>query len=349
MRLGINVGYWGWGAFDETVALVQEAERLGYSVAWVAEAYGSDAVTALTWLAAKTERIDVGTAILQIPARTPTMTAMTAASLDMLSGGRLRLGLGVSGPQVSEGWHGVRFAKPLARTREYVDIVRMALRRDRVRYEGQAFHLPLPDGPGKALFLQIHPLRADIPIYLAAIGPKNLELTGEIADGWLPVFYDARFGPEHLRHIEAGRTKAGKPMAGFDVAPSVPLSVGDDIAACADPLRGYTALYLGGMGSREQNFYNDLAGRMGYADAAATVQERYLARDYDAAMAAVPLEFIDATSLLGPRERLADRLRELSEAGVTTLNVLPHGASLEERVASIRTLVEAFDKAGVGP
>jgi F420-dependent oxidoreductase-like protein len=348
VRLGLNVGYWTWGAFDETVALVREAEGLGYAVAWVAEAYGSDAVTALTWIAARTERIEVGTAILQIPARTPTMTAMTAASLDMLSGGRLRLGLGVSGPQVSEGWHGVRFAKPLARTREYVDIVRMALRRERVRYDGDTYRLPLPDGPGKALFLQVHPLRADIPIYLAAIGPKNLELTGEIADGWLPVFYDPRFGPEHLEHIRAGRARAGKSMDGFDVAPALGLSVGEDVAACADPLRGYTALYVGGMGSREQNFYNDLAVRMGYGDAAAAVQQHYLARDYEAAMAAVPAEFIDATSLLGPRERLADRLVEFAEAGVTTLNVMPYGATPDERVAAIRTLAEALDKAGVG-
>jgi F420-dependent oxidoreductase-like protein len=276
------------------------------------------------------------------------MTAMTAASLDMLSGGRLRLGLGVSGPQVSEGWHGVRFAKPLARTREYVDIVRMALRRERVRYDGDTYRLPLPDGPGKALFLQVHPLRADIPIYLAAIGPKNLELTGEIADGWLPVFYDPRFGPEHLEHIRAGRARAGKSMDGFDVAPALGLSVGEDVAACADPLRGYTALYVGGMGSREQNFYNDLAVRMGYGDAAAAVQQQYLARDYEAAMAAVPAEFIDATSLLGPRERLADRLVEFAEAGVTTLNVMPYGATPDERVAAIRTLAEALDKAGVG-
>jgi F420-dependent oxidoreductase-like protein len=249
---------------------------------------------------------------------------------------------------VSEGWHGVRFAKPLARTREYVDIVRIALRRERVRYDGQTYQLPLPDGPGKALFLQIHPLRPDIPIYLAAIGPKNLELAGEIADGWLPVFYDPQFGPEHLRHIEVGRAKAGKTMDGFDVAPSLGLSVGDDLAACADPLRGYAALYIGGMGSREQNFYNTLACRMGYEQAAAVVQERYLARDYDSAMAAVPFEFIDATSLLGPRDRLVDRLVAFAEAGVTTLNVMPNGATHDDRVAALRTLAEALDKSGVG-
>ena len=348
MRLGINVGYWGWGAFDEVVALVQEAERLGFSCAWVAEAYGSDAVTAVTWLAARTERIDIGTAILQIPARTPTMTAMTAASLDMLSGGRFRLGIGVSGPQVSEGWHGVRFAKPLARTREYVDIIRLALRRERVRYDGQTYQLPLPDGPGKALFLQIHPLRADIPLYLAAIGPKNLELTGEIADGWLPVFYAPSFASEHLAHIERGRAAVGKTLEGFDIAPTLGLSVGADVAECASPLRAYSALYIGGMGSREQNFYNDLAVRMGFEDAAATVQERYLARDYDAAMAAVPLEFIDSTALLGPRDRIAERMTEYAAGGVGTLNVMPYGSSLDERLAGLRVAAEALDKSGVG-
>jgi F420-dependent oxidoreductase-like protein len=347
MRLGINVGYWGWGAFDETVALVQEAERLGFACAWVAEAYGSDAVTALTWLAARTERIDVGSAILQIPARTPTMTAMTAASLDMLSAGRFRLGLGVSGPQVSEGWHGVRFAKPLARTREYVDIVRLALGRERVRYDGQTYQLPLPDGPGKALFLQIHPRRADIPLYLAAIGPKNLELTGEIADGWLPVFFNPDYAGEQLAQLTAGRAKTERTLEGFDIAPSMGVSVGDDLAACADPLRGYAALYIGGMGSREQNFYNALAVRMGYANAAAEVQDRYLARDYAAAGAAVPFEFIDATSLLGPVPRLAERMAEFAAAGVTTLNVMPTGAGMDERIASIRAAAEALERSGV--
>ncbi|MGN6607838.1 MAG: LLM class F420-dependent oxidoreductase [Jatrophihabitans sp.] len=347
MRLGINVGYWGWDAFDDTVTLVQEAERLGFACAWVAEAYGSDAVTALTWLAARTKRIDVGSAILQIPARTPTMTAMTAASLDMLSKGRFRLGVGVSGPQVSEGWHGVRFAKPLARTREYVDIVRLALRRERVRYDGETYRLPLPDGPGKALFLQVHPRRADIPLYLAAIGPKNLELTGEIADGWLPVFFNAAFADEQLVHLRAGREKAGRTLDGFDIAPSMGVSVGDDLAACADPLRGYAALYVGGMGSREQNFYNALAVRMGFADAAAEVQDRYLARDYAAAGAAVPFEFIDATSLLGPVPRLADRLAEFASVGVTTLNVMPTGATLEDKLTSIRAAAEALDRSGV--
>jgi F420-dependent oxidoreductase-like protein len=348
VRLGINVGYGGWDVLRDSVPLVQEAERLGYAVAWTAEAYGSDAVTAVTWLAAHTERIDVGTAVLQIPARTPAMTAMTAATLDRLSGGRFRLGLGVSGPQVSEGWHGVRFARPLRRTREYVDIIRLAFGRKRVRYDGDFYRLPLPDGPGKALVLQLRPDRSDLPIYLAAIGPKNLELTGEIADGWLPVFFAPDFAEEQLTQLRAGRAKAGRTMDAFDIAPSVGLAVGDDVDACADVLRPYAALYVGGMGSREENFYNALAVRMGYADAAAEVQDRYLARDYDAAAAAVPFEFIDRTSLLGPVDRIAERLRRFAASGVTTLNVMPRAATLQEKITAVRTAAEALDRSGVG-
>jgi F420-dependent oxidoreductase-like protein len=275
------------------------------------------------------------------------MAAMTAATLDTLSGGRFRLGLGVSGPQVSEGWHGVRFDKPLARTREYVDIVRMALRREKVRYDGQAYQLPLPGGPGKALALTVHPVRERIPVYLAAVGPKNLELTGEIADGWLPVFFSAEFGPESLRRIEVGLARSGRSLEGFDVVPTVPLVVGEDWVSCADAVRGYAALYVGGMGSREQNFYNDMACRMGFAAEAAEVQDRYLARDYAGAMAALPVEFLDATSLLGPKERIADRMRALADVGVTTLTVSPMAGGAAERVAALRVAGEALDAAGV--
>ncbi len=349
MRLGLNVGYWGLrGDASDDLALVLEAERLGFSVVWAAEAYGSDAVSVLAYLAGKTSTIGLGSAILQIPARTPTMTAMTAATIDSLSGGRFRLGLGVSGPQVSEGWHGVRFAKPLARTREYVDIVNMALSRERVRYDGATYQLPLPDGPGKALHLMTHPTREHIPIYLAAIGPKNLELTGELADGWLPVFFATGHTGELLERIGTGRAKAGKDMTDFDISATVALSVGDDVESCAQPVRPYAALYVGGMGSREQNFYNDLAVRMGFGDAAGEVQERYLARDYGGAAAALPLEFVDRTSLLGPVDRLAERITEFAEAGVTTISVAPYGASAPEQIAALRTVAEALDKSGLG-
>lgn len=347
MRLGLNLGYWGAGNDRDNLVLAREADRLGYSVVWAAEAYGSDSPTVLAWVAAQTERIDVGSAVMQIPARTPACTAMTAATLDTLSGGRFRLGLGVSGPQVSEGWHGVRFDKPLGRTREYVDIVRVALSRQRLRYEGEHWTLPLPDGPGKALQLTVHPARERIPIYLASIGPNNLELTGEIADGWLAVFFAPEHAAEHLDHVRAGRQRAGATMDGFDVVPTVPLVIGEDIDRCADPVRGYTALYLGGMGSREQNFYNRLAVRMGYGEAASRIQDLFLDRKHREAAAAVPLDFIDKTALIGPVERIRDRLTAYADAGVTTLSVALYHGQVEQRVEALGDLVSAAEAAGV--
>ncbi|GAA2705393.1 LLM class F420-dependent oxidoreductase [Micromonospora olivasterospora] len=349
MRLGLSLGYQtAWSTPADHLALAQEADRLGYSVVWAAEAYGSDSPSMLAWIAGQTERIDVGSAVMQIPARTPATTAMTAATIDTLSGGRFRLGLGVSGPQVSEGWHGVRFAKPLARTREYVDVVRLAMARKEVAYDGEFHTLPLPDGPGKALRLGFHPTRERIPIYLAAVGPRNLELAGEIADGWLAVFYAPDFADEQLAAVRAGRAKAGKELAGFDVVPSVPVVVGDDVASCAELVRWYAALYVGGMGSRQQNFYNQLATRMGYGDAAREVQDLYLAKRQRDAAAAVPLEFIDRTSLLGPRERIAERMREYADAGVTTLSVTLFVADRDSGVQTLRTVAEALDLSGVG-
>lgn len=360
MRLGVNLGYWANAADAQAgVALAREADRLGYSVAWAAEAYGSDAATTLAWVAAVTERIHVGSAVFQIPARTPAMTAMTAASLDALSGGRFRLGLGVSGPQVSEGWHGVPFAKPLARTREYVAIVRSALARQTVRFAGDHFTLPLPGGAGKPLKLAVHPVRERIPIYLAAIGPANLELAGEIADGWLSIFFAPEHAAELLGSIRAGRERAAadpdqgqdragqESAGGFDVVASTPVVLGTDPQACADPVRGYAALYLGGMGSQEQNFYNALARRMGYEAAAERVQQLFLGKEYRAAAAAVPWEFIDRTSLLGSKERIAERMQALAAAGVTTLSVSPGGSGTDP-AQTLRTLTEALDASGVG-
>ena len=352
MRLGLNLGYWGAGNDADNLALAREADRLGYSVCWAAEAYGSDVPTVLAWVAAQTERIDVGAAVMQIPARTPAMTAMTAATLDTLSGGRFRLGLGVSGPQVSEGWHGVRFAKPLGRTREYVDIVRAALRRERVRYDGKHFQLPLPDGPGKALALTVHPVRDHIPTYLAAIGPKNLELTGEIADGWLPVFFSPAHAGEQLAHVRAGAERAGKgadgdALAGFDVVPTVPVLFGDDLDEAALPIRAYAALYVGGMGSREQNFYNALARRMGFDAEAEQVQNLYLEKQYLEAAMAIPRDFIDQTSLIGPFERVRDRLQAYADAGVTTLTISPFAHDLDARVETLRKTAEALSAAGL--
>ena len=347
MKLALNLGYWGAGNDAANLALAREADRLGYSCVWAAEAYGSDAATVLAWVAAQTERIDVGSAVFQIPGRTPANTAMTAATLDTLSGGRFRLGLGVSGPQVSEGWHGVRFAKPLQRTREYTDIVRMALRREKVRYDGEFFTLPLPDGPGKALALTVHPVREYIPMYLAAVGPKNLELAGELFDGWLAIFFAPEHANELLTHISAGRATAGKTLEGFDVVPTIPVVMGDDLDQCAAAIRAYAALYIGGMGSREQNFYNQLAVRMGYEQAADEIQEKYLARDYAGAAAAVPMEFVDRTALIGTRDRIKDRLAAYADAGATTLSVAVYTGTPEEQVHTRRTLVEVLDEAGL--
>jgi F420-dependent oxidoreductase-like protein len=349
MKLGLTLGYQtAWTKPADHLAFAQEAERLGFSVVWAAEAYGSDAPTMLSWIAGQTSTIDVGTAIMQIPARTPTMTAMTAATIDTLSGGRFRLGVGVSGPQVSEGWHGTRFGKPLGRTREYVEIVRAALARKTVDYQGEFYTLPLPDGPGKALKLNFHPVRESVPIYLAAVGPKNLELAGEIADGWLAVFFSPEFGGELLASIEAGRARAGKTLEGFDVAPSVPVVIGDDVAACADRLRGNAALYVGGMGSREQNFYNRLAVRMGFADAAREVQNLYLDKRQRDAAAAIPLDFIDRTALLGPIDRVAEGLRRYADAGVTTLSVSLFAGDQASGLETLRQVAQAYDRAGLG-
>ncbi|QDO88783.1 LLM class F420-dependent oxidoreductase [Ornithinimicrobium ciconiae] len=347
MRLGLNCGWWGTGQDDDHLALVQRAEELGVHVVWAAEAYGVDAVSVLSWIGARTSRIRLGAGVLQIPARTPAMTAMTAAGLNSLSQGRFDLGLGVSGPQVSEGWHGVRFAKPLERTREYVEIVRMALDRKKVEYHGAHFELPLPGGVGKPLRSTAAPSQHHVPIYLAAVGPKNLELAGEVADGWLGIFLSPEFTGEQIGSIRDGLARSSDPQRPFAFDATVPLSVHDNVDTAADAVRGYAALYVGGMGSRTQNFYNALAVRMGYAEAAAQVQDLYLAGNYRDAGSAVPLQFIDDTSLLGPQARIAERLTRYADAGMTTVTLAPYGDTLEERVAALETAVAAADQAGI--
>lgn len=341
MRLALNLGYMiGSETPADKLALTRRAEALGFDSVWAAEAYGGDVVTLLAWLAGQTERIAVGSAVMQIPGRTPANAAMTAVGLQNLSGGRFRMGLGVSGPQVSEGWHGVRFAQPLGRTREYVEIVRKALAREVVEYAGEHYTLPLPGTEGKGLKLMVRPV-APVPLYLAAVGPKNLQLAGELFDGWLGIFFAAEFAAEQLAEIATGRARAGLDMAGFDVQASFPLVVGPDVEACALPVRPYAALYVGGMGSRKNNFYNNLAVRMGYADAAAEVQELYLTGHQREAAERIPAEFVDRTSLLGDTARLTDRLAALAEAGLTTCAVTPTGRSREEKLAALDTLAEA--------
>lgn len=351
MRLGLTLSVSDTADLATSVSLAQEADRLGYDSCWVSEAYGFDAATVLATLASRARRIGIGSGVFQIPARAPAMTAMTTATLDALSGGRFRLGLGVSGPQVSEGWYAVRFADPLGRTREYIEVVRTVLRRQVLTYTGTHYTVPLPDGPGKPLKLSVRPVRKHVPIYLAAVGPRNLELAGEIADGWLGVFVSPAFLPSSLGYVRAGWKRGARPdadLAAFDIVASVPVAVGDEVDACADLVRPYAALYLGGMGSRTQNFYNALAARMGYAEHAAQIQDLYLAGRHRDAAQAVPVEFLDETALLGPATRIMGRLRAYAEAGVTTLAVLPFGRIVEDRVNALRTTAEAWIASGVG-
>ncbi len=353
MKLGISLGYWATSGTDDLEGmrrLAVAADECGYDVAWLAEAYGSDSATLAAYLSARAPHIGWGSAVMQIPGRSPAMTAMTAATLDAITGGKYRLGLGVSGPQVSEGWHGVRFDHPLGRTREYVDIIRLAVGRKKVEYNGKYFRLPLPDGPGKALRLLLLPVRDHLPIYLASIGPKNLELTGEIADGWLGIFVSPEYAGEQLDKIAAGRRRAGHDddlLTGFDVAPMVPVSLDDDLDRAADRLRPNAALYIGGMGSRTQNFYNALACRMGFEDAAKQVQDLYLDRKHRDAAAAVPREFIERTALIGSRAQIAERMHAYADAGVTTMNISPVGDSLDGRVRTIRMMAELLDEEGL--
>jgi F420-dependent oxidoreductase-like protein len=322
MKLGLNLGFLTSAQLDP-VPLALEAERLGYDSVWVAEAWGSDAVSLLAWVGAKTRRIGLGCAVLQIPSRTPALAAMTAATLDRLSGGRLILGLGVSGPQVVEGWHGVAYGKPLSRTREYVEIVRKALARDEpLVHHGECYSIPLAGSElGKPLKLMMAPLRQSIPIYIAALGPKNVSLAAEIGDGWLPVFYS----PFHAEVFEdalargASRRSAERRDLPFEVAPSVNVVLADDLKSCLDEVKPNLALYIGGMGARGKNFYNDLARRYGYEKEAAAIQELYLEGKKREAIAAVPDELADRVALCGPKERIAERLSVWKEAGTTTL------------------------------
>jgi F420-dependent oxidoreductase-like protein len=335
MKLGFAMGYAPPGTNPtELIELAREAEGLGYDSAWAAEAWGTDVVTVLAWLAAKTSTLKLGAGIMQIPARTPAMTAMTAATLDLMSGGRFLLGLGTSGPQVAEGWHGQPFGRPIGRTREYVEIVRAAIRRDLVERDGEHYEIPYrgedATGLGKPLKLMMRPLRDEIPIYLAAIGPKNVALAAEIADGWLPVW----LSPERLGDVFGEALAAAKP--GFDIAAfSVPVALTDDVQAGRDFVKPQLALYVGGMGARGQNFYNTLVGRYGYEAEAATIQDLYLEGKKLEAIAAVPDALVDEVALVGPRERIAERLEAWRESGVTTLLVQTHDRATLRAMAEL--------------
>ena len=341
MKLGVNLAYVAMGVTPaDQLRVAQEAEALGYDSVWAAEAYGSDTATMLAWIAGQTSRVKLGSAIFQMPGRTPAMTAMTAATIDQLSGGRMLLGLGTSGPQVAEGWHGQRFARQLLRTREYVEVVRMALARERLEYHGETIELPLPDGPGKPLKLMISTVQERIPIYLAAIGPKNTALAGEIADGWLPAF----FSPEHVAELRAlleeGAARAGRSLEGFDIAPSINVFVDDDLELARNVMRPALALYIGGMGSREQNFYNRLAQRYGFEAAAKEVQDLYLEGKKAEACTAIPDELVDMVSLCGPRDHVRERIAVFRDAGVGSLLITPMAFSVEDRLAQVRAVAE---------
>jgi F420-dependent oxidoreductase-like protein len=341
MKLGVHIGYWGLGlSSQDQLEIVQESERLGYDSVWTAEAYGSDAATVLAWLAGQTSTIRLGSGIFQMPGRSPAMTAMTAATIDQLSGGRMILGIGSSGPQVAEGWHGQRFGKQLQRTREYVAVVRKALARERLEFHGDTLELPLPDGPGKALKLTIAPVQDHIPVYLAAIGPKNTALAGEIADGWIPTL----FSPEHVSELrpllQEGADRSGRSLDGFDIAPTVNVFITDDLAGARDAMRPFIALYVGGMGSRAQNFYNNLVCRYGFEAEAKVIQDLYLEGKREEAMAAIPDALIDTVSLCGPKDVVRERLAVYRDAGVGTLGITPIAFTKDDRLEQLRLVAE---------
>jgi F420-dependent oxidoreductase-like protein len=313
----------------ELIELAREAERLGYESAWAAEAWGTDAITPLAWLGALTERIALGSAIMQIPGRSPANAAMTAATLDLISGGRFRMGLGTSGPQVVEGWHGQEWGKPLEKTREYVEIVRTVLRRERLEHHGTHYDIPVSGGTGlgKPLKLMMRPLRAEIPIYLATIAPKAVEQAFEIADGWLPIFWS----PEKARDV----FPVDRAREGFDIAPSVPALLIDDVEAGRNALKEYYAFYIGGMGARGKNFYNDLFARYGHEDAAREIQDMFLGGDQRAAAGKVPDSFVDEVALVGPKERIAERIAVWRESGATSLLVSTRDLATLRAVAEV--------------
>ncbi|MFN8103834.1 MAG: LLM class F420-dependent oxidoreductase [Acidimicrobiia bacterium] len=343
MQLGLQLGYWPARPPTGVPELVAEAERLGYDSIWTAEAYGSDAFTPLAWWGSQTSRIKLGTDLAQLSARTPTATAMTAMTLDHLSGGRFVLGLGVSGPQVVEGWYGQPFGKPLQRTREYVDIMRRIwARQEPVTYDGAQYELPVPadrpgsTGLGKALKSIVHPLRPDIPVYLGAEGPKNIALAAEIGDGWFPIFYAPTNDDYARKALAEGFAREGARHGAdtFEVAATVPVLCHDDVEVAADMIRPFLALYVGGMGARDANFHLDVFARMGYEAEAVRIQELYLAGDKAAATALVPRKLVEEVALIGPREKVRDELARWEESLVTTLLIGSHD------LATVRMMAE---------
>ena len=344
MRIGMALNY--AGGFAETVTELADYEKAGLDIVFVPEAYSYDAVSQLGYIAAKTERLQIASGILQLYSRTPALTAMTAAGLDYVSGGRFTLGIGASGPQVIEGWHGVPYDAPLARTREIIEICRMVWRRDRLEYQGKKYTVPLPadqgTGLGKPLKLINHPVRERIPIIVAAIGPKNVELAAELAEGWEPIFYyPERAGAAWGDALAAGRAKRDPSLPPLDVVAQAPLAIGDDVGGYLEFGRPMAALYIGGMGphrSKGKNFYFELACRYGFEDVACQIQDAYLDGRKDEAAALVPAELLEGISLIGPESKVAERVAALRESGVTTLNVAPLAGTHADRVRLIERI-----------
>ncbi|MFB4264280.1 LLM class F420-dependent oxidoreductase [Nonomuraea sp. GTA35] len=343
MRIGMALKY--SGGFKESVAELADYEKAGLDIVFVAEAYSFDAVSQMGYIAAKTERLEIASGILPIYSRTPTLMAMTAAGLDYVSDGRFTLGIGASGPQVIEGFHGVPYTAPLGRTREVIEICRQVWRRERVQYEGRHYTVPLPAGQGtglgKPLKIINHPVRPRIPIVVAAIGPKNVELTAELAEGWEPIFYVPEkaaevWGPA----LAAGKAKRDPELGELDVIAQASLAIGDDVAGLLEFGRPVAALYIGGMGAKGRNFYNDLARRYGYEKEAELIQDLYLEGKKEEAAAQVPAELLEKMSLVGSEGYVRDRVQAMKESGVTTLNVTPLGRTHEERLRLIETIKE---------
>jgi F420-dependent oxidoreductase-like protein len=341
VKLGLNLGYWGIGPQgDEAVEFVQAAERAGYDSVWVAESYGSDVVSVLGWLVPQTETIKLGAAIMQVPARAPAAAAMAGCTIDALSGGRFIFGFGPSGPQVSEGWYGVPYAKPWGRTREYVEIVReIVAREDRLEYDGTHYKLPLADGEGKALKLNFHPVRDQIPIFLGAIGRKSVELAAEIADGWIPIFSSPdAFADTWAEHVEAGLAKGGRSREDLEISPTLQVAIDGDVETARNVVKAGLLLYLGGMGSRKTNFYVDLASRIGFEKQATEVQALYLDGKREEAYEAIPDELVDETSLVGSEQEVAERVERYLNAGVDRLIVSPIHLDAGERKHTLERL-----------
>ncbi len=343
LKLGLNLGYWGIGPRgEEAVEAVRAAEDAGFDSVWVAESYGSDAVSVLAWLAPQTERIKLGAAIMQVPARPPAAAAMAGATIDALSDGRFIFGFGPSGPQVSEGWYGVEYAKPWGRTREYIEVVRAIIAREGpLEHHGKHYRLPIEGGTGqgKALKLNFHPLRNEIPVFVGAIGRKSVEMAAEICDGWIPIFFSAdAFEQTWGEHLEAGFAAGGRTRADLEISPSLQVAIDGDTETARNVVRTGLLLYLGGMGSRETNFYVDLTHRFGFGEVADEVQGLFLDDKRDEAFKAIPDELVDATSLVGPEPEVAARIEKLADAGVDRLICSPVHVDAGERLHTIERL-----------